>query len=563
MPPGRVLRFTVLPSLIVATLAFGPRALASPSCAELAAAPVVVAGAPAGSDDASGWARAIWDSVVAVGLDTAGTPPRLALTAPSALEAGAWYCRADDVVYLSHALVSYAWLGRASDGADLLAFAMAHELAHRRFDAGAPPTATLADDACPAADSALEARADRRATFLMAIATNPRGGRGYSPFSLARRDALASFFTAELGWSPTCPALVLRLASVRAALDAIADRARLWDVAQALVHADPEAAVSYLDALAGAADSSWDAMPELDVLAASAHLDRAAEIGWCPPELAASGLDPDPCTLRCAVILPRYARLSPRDLAGMRAATDRVAELQAARRRLDRARRNGVPDDVLAGPVACLAYLDRDPALALATLARAPSDRLASGLSPRLRAVRRDNARLFRLQRFLLEEPTPLHSDDWRESLAAYQRSEGIDPSPSSAAISDWLAPRRRPAITPLPFDRPGPAPCDGAVYRVVAADTVVDFVGACATVALPIVHTAHADVAPRFTLTPAALTTDARDLSRWVAACEVAAPGIGDDGVAMMRARCPDDDARWVLYVRDHDVEQAIRVAH
>ncbi len=539
--------------VLICSLTFAAHAHAAPTCPALATSSRADPTTPS-----SIWAAAIWSSVLAAfeRLE-AGPSPRLAILGASPLEAGGWYCPSADTVYLSHALVDYAWLGRASDGADLLAFAIAHELAHRRFDTGhEAPTAGLAQGQCPLDDSPREARADRHATFLMAIADNPMTGRGYSPFSLDRRDALEAFFASELGWSSDCPALASRLASVSNAIADIATLSRMWDIALDL-SAVPEAALAFIDAIASPSNA-WESMPELDVLGALAHLERAGEVGWCPAELANSGLDPDPCTLRCTSLFRRQPRLSPRDDQGTRGGIDRSAELRAARARLTRAEHNGVPAAALEGVATCLAYLEADPARALALGERGPPPRTA-----RQRAARLDNRRLFRLQRFLLEQTAPLRSDEWLDALREHRDLEGFDPTPTTTAIASWLAPSLRPskALGPLPIVIPA---CTGASQRLVYGGATVDQSGPCTTIRGQAYGPSQTvSMGTRWTIHDVPLTTQTRDLFVWERACHLGSPGLGDDGTTVVRAQCAamDDDSRWVLYVRDHVVERAARI--
>jgi len=548
-------------ALIVTALASTTSALAAPTCATLAAHP------RADPHEASTtWASDTWSSVLAAYLrhDPSAASPKLAVLAASPLEAGAWFCTSADTVYLSQALLDYAWLGRASDGADLLAFTLSHELAHRRFDVG---DRGFADDTCPPSDSALEALADRRATFLMATASNPATGRGYSPFSLARRDALATFFAAELGWSRGCPALSERLTSVSVALAHIDDLALVWNLAIDLTFAAPTVALEFIDALQPTSakmappSTPWDSLPELELLAAQTHLERASDAGWCPPELAGSGLDPDPCTLRCIPITPRHARLSPRDRDGLRGThetpVDAAVERAAARTRLVRARALGISTQALAGPTACLAYLERAPDVALAALAQ-----LDQPTGTRLRATLRDTRRLFRLQRFLLEESSPVRSDDWLDAIARFADSEGDDASPAADVLARWLQPITRNPRTPSssgltsPFDGFAglQSTCSASTRLVIEGSARIAIRGACSDIALA---ARHLEV-----LVPP-LPTSARALAAWRDSCQLSSAGATDDGLTVLRARCDswDDEATWVLYMQDHVVLRAVRV--
>ncbi len=447
-------------------------------------------------NEAAIWSSQIWDTIVvaATTIDLRPDKPSLKIIrhdAPSA-----WYCRQRDTVYVASRLVEYSFGGRGADGADFLGFVLAHELAHRRFDGGAQHKLA---GACPDGDAPIEAAADRRATFLLAIAKHPTTGRGFSPFELARRDSRAAFFEAELGWDAACPMLATRVAATRSAVDRMATYAVLYDVTLTLAAAGDEAAVAVAAALRdGIGGDGWDAVPELGLVRAALHLAQANASGWCPPGMANSGADPDPCTLPCAVALPRFPRLAPVDVRGTRGEQARRDALLAARRELDQAARGGLDKGALAGAEACHAYLSRDPngALRWARL-QAPSVAVEA------------NRRLFELQRALLEETAPVLSDEWLAHLVGWSRPghEATSLDPTKLAIGS----------------------CGQPTSRFAARDMAVRKRGACVDL-----------VAPGFVVTiePLVLSTAARGATAWLAACD--GPRLAlDDGRWMWGSAC------------------------
>ncbi|MFO0749802.1 MAG: hypothetical protein U1F43_29640 [Myxococcota bacterium] len=476
-----------------------------------------------------------WASPIAAALVDAEA--RLDLRAPARVAyvdvalAGAWYCAADDVVYLSRPLVDWAWLGRAVDGRDFLGFVVAHELAHRRFD---PGDGALAE-ACPEVDVPREARADRRAAFLLALARDPERQRGFSPFSLARRDGIASFFSAELGWAPDCAALTARVQAVNDAVGRMAELGRRYDLALTLALAGrDEPALALLGALDAAQGGEWDAMPEVQIVEALVHLERAERAGWCPDELARAPLDPSPCTLRCAPSLPHYPRLAPRDAAGdrQRATVDRAAELATVRTLLAAAARGGFASARMRGLAACVAYAEG-----------APDRALASAEPPQ--------RELFELQRFLLESPDPVASGAWSDAL----RDLLADlPSRGDVArvAARWLDADDRPPERDLARGAGRApdlaawvelAPCTATAGAPLTAGWVLRGDEGCAAVARP----GRAGIIVR----AARLTGLSASLEAWRARCELTPRGRLDDGVDVYAARCPSWDGpndSWLL---------------
>ncbi|MCB9735857.1 MAG: hypothetical protein H6745_24995 [Deltaproteobacteria bacterium] len=499
---------------------------AAPTCSALADAPTLEEG------EVRSWAEAIARAV-------ADAEARVDLRSPARVElrrfdvAGAWFCVQGDVVYVSEPLVRWAWLGREVDGRDLLGFVVAHELAHRRFDAADAP---LAGDACPAQDPEREIRADRRATFLLATARDPgRGGRGFSPFNLARHDAIAAFFENELGWAPGCDALTRRVAAVDEALARIGTLGGLYDVALALALAgrDDDSVDAALGAIAAyLSGATWDALPELDVVRALVHLERATRAGWCGPALARSSLSPSPCTLPCEPAVPRYPALAPRDVVGVRAgrAVDRGKELATARRLIASAVVRGVDPRPLRGIEACAAYVEGDPAraLAFATPSQAP---------------------LFALQRFVLDEPSPVASPAWLDAADALRPDLAADPTVAEA-VASWLG-----AGPPPEDEAAGPvvAPSLDAWARLPACDDgEPEALGAGWTLTrAPGCATLRARGVVRAQVSAATPTGLASELPAWRARCTLALRGRDEAGDRVWAAVCPAWDGRresWLL---------------
>ena len=534
---------------ILALLLFfvGPPARATPTCDALEAL------APASPDQARTWVTGIWEGLVAAlaSLDGGAVLPTLRLVGSADLAAGAWFCQRSSTVYVSSALVDYAWSGRGSDGAELMAFALAHELAHARFDTGDRQLGGR----CPDQDAALEARADRRAAFLVALASDP-GGRRFRPATLVRRDALKALFTAELGWAADCPALSARLAAVEVALAKMDDLARVFEVALVLSAAGSGATTTVLAALHEVVrgrdplDGGWDALPELAVLRATHHLKRAASVGWCQPAITNAGLVPDPCMLPCPIIVPGRSRLSP-DLPGERRRTgrdgpdgvDAPMELLVARLMLDMARLQGVQAADLAGAEACHAYLSGDPMRGLRAL---------EGLRPldgaRVRAAVRDLRSLFAVQQVLVSQ-TP-RSEGWRRELVALERRLGWDGSPAVAALKSWIGGNAVAVPYALSFVTPELAACQqvASTRPIVVGELEVRTANGCTEV-----RTARQVVVMRSALRAASVPA----MGDWSAACRLAAPTVTHDGRSLVGARCPGEQS-WVLELVGSTVQGA-----
>jgi len=501
-----------------------------PACAALAGAAEVPPGELA--DWARPIARAITDAEAR--LD-AGAAARVVIIEHP--EAGAWFCAEGDVVYVSRALVSWAWLGRAVDGRDFLGFVLAHELAHRRFDRDDGALG----DACPEVDYAREARADRRAAFLLAAARDPERGRGFSPFRLDRHEALTSFFRGELGWGRDCPALTARVGAVADAIARMTELQALYAAATDITFAGPDdVALALLGGLerrvaAASGEGAWDAVPELRVARALVHLERAAAVGWCPEAVTHAPLEPSPCTLRCIPTLPRYARLAPRDVMGVRdrRLVDKARELATVRRLLDEAAAQGFERG--ASIEACVAYLEGDPARALA---------LGSA----------SQRSLFELQRFVLESALPPGSAPWLDALREHR--EGSPPRgdpfprPVDSVIRAWLA--EPPASRRIESSRVPSldawatlARCPTGLQPIPLDDGWSLTHGGGCTVVMR-------GGGVRLVLREARPTGLAATLEAWAGACELAPRGLGDDDAQVLTARCPAWDGpgeRWVVF--------------
>ncbi len=527
-----------------------PPARATPNCDALKAL------APVSDDQARTWVTGIWEGLVAAQARLGGGAvlPTLRLIGSSELAAGAWFCQRSATVYVSSALIDYAWAGRGSDGAELMAFALAHELAHARFDTGDRQLGGK----CPDQDAALEARADRRAAFLVALASDPEGRR-FRPATLVRRDALKALFTAELGWAADCPALSARLAAVEVALGKMDDLAQVFEVALVLSAAGAGATTTVLAALHDVAgqrdplDGGWDALPELAVLRATHHLQRAATVGWCQPAITNAELVPDPCTLPCPIIVPGRSRLSP-DPAGERRRTGRDGpdgvdvpmELLVARLMLDMARLQGVAAADLAGAEACHAYLSADPMRGMRAL-----EALRPLVGPRVRAAVRDLKSLFAVQQVLVSQAP--RSAGWRRELAALEQRLGWDGSPAVAALKSWLGGNAPLVPVALPFSPPELHACHqvATVRPIVVGEVEVRSANGCTEV-----RTARQVVVLRSALRAASVPS----LASWSAVCRIAAPTITHDGRSLVGARCPGEQS-WVLELAGQGVRGAVLI--
>ncbi len=549
MGPGLVIRVALFALVALPIFAFGGRANAL-TCAELGLAEV-----PESTDTAESrrWAKRIGASILAAQRRVVAVPdPPIAFVERP--EASAWYCADADTIYISLAFLRFAWLGRDGDGADLLAWAIAHELAHRRFDPrndatfrGATPAAPVraATRSCPLVDSELEAAADHRAAFLMALATNPDSGRGFSPFELSRRDTVVGFFVAELGWDPDCEALIQRVAAMQSALARMHELAALYRAATLLTFAvdlssdtialgPPELLAEVQRVLSSGShvSSPWEALPELDLLRAFAHLDRAGQTGWCPPDVARHGLTPDPCTLPCPPVFPRHPALSPWDRRGRRVARpmNRDDDLVAARNAIERARSRGLSSAHLAGAETCLAYQQRDPDAASAALQRLRPE------TARVRAEQRNLFTLLALQRFVLAEPSAVGSTSWLaalHNLTTTRHSALMNDSPTASTIARWLDPEAPRVVAPraafaafFPMGECSPVTPTQAI-KLGQHDSMTLRGPGCLTIAGVRIER----------LNPASVPAR-RDL--WAEACDLAEVGVADDGQSVVRATCP-----------------------
>jgi len=132
---------------------------------------------------------------------------------------GAWYCRGADAIYLSRALVIWAYLGREVDGADFVAFVVGHELAHRHAEPGAPGDGAWTLVGEGPADLTGEVAADAWAAVVTAVAREPSSGRCLSPWAMARRRTIEHYLVDEVGADPGGAEWSGRRAALLGALD--------------------------------------------------------------------------------------------------------------------------------------------------------------------------------------------------------------------------------------------------------------------------------------------------------------------------------------------------------
>jgi hypothetical protein len=525
--------------------ALSPARALEPTCLSLAKLDV------AREDEVVSWAGRVAEAVI--GAEARVTPstsrPRVVfLLHPVEISPGAWYCPAGDAIYVSRELALWAWQGRASDGADFLAFVVAHELAHRRFDASGQVTSALAQAhslsargrSCPTAAEALtESSADHRAVFLVGLARNPFDGRDFSPFNLTRRDGIRAFLAQELGWPLDCPSLDARVAAVVAATSRMRELGALYEAALLL-------AMAPTDGVGGARSLSmralarlgtltrgpgWDAVPEIDLLRAVQHVDRAQRAGWCPTFLASAGLRPDPCELRCAPVFPRFAGLSPYDVIGSRTgeSATRAEELAKARDLLAGAKKAGLRPEHALGVEACIAFADAKPTEGLAAF---------RALSSARRGAWQPTIALLELQRRLLEAEDPAHEFAGNNLMRA--------PAPLRVPEAPLAG---GPALA-----HPRATPCGafsdydlGEGWRMRSAPTCWQIVGQDGR---------GLELTER---------TAVGALEAWRFACDVRGPGLADDGTAIYGARCaghdvsPDDG--WILFEGGRGLNRVVRV--
>lgn len=541
--------FIALTAMLAVSSAVAARPMTK--CDELNAAP------PTKDGEALAWADAIWRSVEATERRLSGladSPEIHWVGGAEGTTSGAWFCPDTDSVHVTQALVDYAWTGRRVDGASLLGFVLAHELAHRRFESR--NARSLANEASCDAMPAAEVHADERAAFLLALAPDPATGRAFSPFQLDRRDTLAAFFASELGWPVGCHALAARVEAVHAAVTRMRDLGRAYDtaIALALLDAAPRRLPELLAAIDVAVNVDtlgWSAVPELKLARALLHLSRAQRAGWCPDELARSTLVPSPCSLRCMPIAPGHALLAPRDAQGERSAPglDREIELATVRRLIGEATRLGARPEQALGLAVCEGFVARDAGRrdgALARLVRAlrPPSTPAQGTA--VRAL----AQVVRLQTFLLEEPAPVGSQLWLDALREIREDWG-PPTHIDALVAPWLgevASGPRPAPEPS-SDAPRleawvrAEPC-AATHTIDLPDGMRLATGpSCAEI------TAFgARVARLVEVTPTALS---RTPSDWTRYCSLEMRGTDDAGATAFMARCPAWDGpagAWLL---------------
>lgn len=318
---------------------------ASPSCELLADAETVAA------SPETVWGDRVWGAIdEAIGRLDPMPGPRLAWVELGAVS-GAWYCRGADAIFASRALLEYAWLGRASDGADMLAFVLAHELAHRRFDTAMTKGPFLDASTCTGAGLARELEADERAAFLVALADDARhAGRRFSPWRLERQSTLAHYLM-DVGAGHCAEARAQRLSAALLRMEGFGDA---FELALALAFAPVDVApmgrmpprtraLDLLERLDAALNptSGWARVPELGALIAWLHAQRVAS-------LEGRG---------CEAPFPRHPAATPFDALGARAPNpaDVAAAIAAGRAALARARTRRLPRALLEPIERCLA----------------------------------------------------------------------------------------------------------------------------------------------------------------------------------------------------------------
>lgn len=330
------------------------------------------------------WVERVWTSLhtTAESLGGQGIRARMVLMPP--VVAGirppptARSCPSQGTIYLSHSLVEKAYGDRRATpeskglGEDLLAFVIAHEIAHWRFDRD---ERGLEEGVCPTTDLGIEADADLSAVFLMGLSRRPDGpGSGrterFSPEALAKVDAVSALFIQEHGWPPDCGAIGKRRERFQAALKAFDEFQALFDVATVLALAPDELASSdlvvraleHLDYQLNEVRPGRDfaALPELKLLRAVVHIERAAATRtWVP--VAASGLQPALGELTFIPLLPNRPALSlgrPLGPATKGPSVSPTREIALARECLSEAARLGVSRSVIEGARAACEFLE-------------------------------------------------------------------------------------------------------------------------------------------------------------------------------------------------------------
>lgn len=561
MPSLGPIRITLAAMLCLATAAIArPRA----TCETLAAAPPVADG------EGLAWAATIWRAVDATDrrLSAQATSPTIHwVGGPAGASSGAWYCPDNDTIHITAALLEYAWAGRRVDGGSLLAFVLAHELAHRRFEPRSPRS--MVDDAACEAIPWAEVRADERAAFLMALSPDPATGRAFSPFQLDRRGTLVDFFASELGWPTGCRALAARVEAVHGAVARMRELGRAYDTAIALALIDaapprlPEL-LAAIDAAVNGAANGWNAVPELKLARALLHLSRAQRAGWCTDELLRSPLLPSPCSLQCQPIAPGHALLSPRDAYGDRATpgVDRELELTAVRRLLDDATRLGARPEQMLGLAVCEGFVARDAGRRDGALARLGKALRTAVPPPGMVPAFQELAQVARLQTFLLEEPSPPGSQIWLDALRELRDDWG-PPTGVDPMVATWLGEiSSRSPTAPEPF-REAPR-LDAWVHAEPCAPLQgVDLADGWRLATSPSCAEVTMSGRRLVRLVEAAPTALSRSPSDWTRYCTLEPRGTDDAGATSFMARCPAWDgpaSGWLLVVQDGAARRIVR---
>lgn len=536
------------------------------------------------------WTQAIWHSLGsvfstltrsdAIGLEVIGPGGTWADGRP--MGAGAWTCPATGQVFITSELIRHA-RSQPANGDDFVAFVLAHELAHLRFDAHRD--AALGGDLCPNVDDTREQLADRRAAFLMAQARRTDSNtKRFSPFAVEKNHLLSGFFERELGWSARCPTLLDRVQSVQTALSDFRAYQALYSMTLDLhlagsIGSSTDLLTTLIRHVEHVGTEEIAAVPELYVILALTHLDRAMQsISW---RGEARALIPPPDALTCTPTLPAQSALSTHEAGRARATLpdyetfELEAELSAARTALSRASRLGVAPDILLGVDVCVTAMEGQHDQAL-TMARSVT---RSASHPTLIDISRRNEAAIELMAALSGSwPEPIASPAWRARLGTLSDSVA---APDLKTLARTWAGLDELDVAPATPSRRHPAPEHEHARRalVAAFDALLPDLEA-APIASPLGLTNLTRdhlTATRIELTRgtrqlryAVLATDApgllSNLDGWSQSCQVAPAGVADDGQRAMLATCnettrsPTTWSRWLLYLGPGD--DIVRIA-
>lgn len=568
------------PSWMVFAIFLGASACSTSPCERLAL--------EASSVEAPGqhvsWTQPIWDSIVAVfhgltdhrtvSLHIIGSGGTWADGSP--LGAGAWTCPADQKVFITSELIEHA--RDLPNGEDFTAFVLSHELAHLRFD-GHRDQSALGAARCPSVDTTLEQLADRRAAFLMAQARRPgtQSGR-YSPFAIARHDLLRGFFQRELGWASDCHALEDRAHSVEAALDDFSTYQALYSLAMDLhlagsIGSSTETLSALISHVERFGEAEIAAVPELHVLLALSHLDRARQSTRWPDQTRV--LVPPPDQLACTPILPAHSALSTIEAGRTRRGTPDFEsfvpeeELAAARAALGRATRLGVDPLLLLGIEACVSALEGDYVHALNT---ARNFTRGVTLTPLVATAKRNETIIELMGSVGGAWLEPVASAPWRSRMAAF--AETIAAPELRALARTWAGGAPDSSTDEVAPSRPtDEIGLDGATvtpsHRTALATDfdalLIDLKPSSQPTPLGLRHSSRGPLTasrielarPPLNLIYSVASTQApgplAHPEVW-SDCEVVKIGIADDGLEVERANCREPQkigtwTSWLLY--------------